>query len=52
VKAVHALKGAHGKKLQLNTWTVNDAATASKVAGFGVDGIITNTPDVVREATG
>ncbi|MFJ9677521.1 glycerophosphodiester phosphodiesterase [Streptomyces sp. NPDC101194] len=52
VKAVHALKGAHGKKLQVNTWTVNDAANATRVAGFGVDGIITNTPDVVRGATG
>ncbi|MFF2961419.1 glycerophosphodiester phosphodiesterase [Streptomyces sp. NPDC057963] len=52
VKAVHALKGAHGKKLRVNTWTVNDAASAAKVAGFGVDGIITNTPDVVRGATG
>ncbi|MEV7957545.1 glycerophosphodiester phosphodiesterase family protein [Streptomyces sp. NPDC088141] len=52
VKAVHALKGAHGKKLRVNTWTVNDAANATRVAGFGVDGIITNTPDVVRGATG
>ncbi|MET9659534.1 glycerophosphodiester phosphodiesterase family protein [Streptomyces sp. NPDC006510] len=52
VNAVHALKGAHGRKLRVNTWTVNDAATAAKVAGFGVDGIITNNPDVVREATG
>ncbi|MER5361954.1 glycerophosphodiester phosphodiesterase family protein [Streptomyces sp. NPDC002785] len=52
VTAVHALKGAHGKRLRVNTWTVNDAATAAKTAGFGVDGIITNTPDVVREATG
>ncbi|MFJ1613116.1 glycerophosphodiester phosphodiesterase [Streptomyces sp. NPDC088251] len=52
VKAVHALKGAHGKKLRVNTWTVNDAASAAKVAGFGVDGIITNTPDAVRGATG
>ncbi|MFC9623550.1 glycerophosphodiester phosphodiesterase [Streptomyces sp. NPDC056930] len=52
VTAVHTLKGARGKKLRVNTWTVNDAATAAKVAGFGVDGIITNTPDVVREATG
>ncbi|MEL5959990.1 glycerophosphodiester phosphodiesterase family protein [Streptomyces sp. CLV115] len=51
VDAVHALKGAHGKKLRVNTWTVNDAATAAKVAGLGVDGIITNNPDVVREAT-
>ncbi|MGW3656709.1 glycerophosphodiester phosphodiesterase [Streptomyces sp. NPDC005151] len=52
VAAVHARKGAHGKKLRVNTWTVNDAATAAKVDLLGVDGIITNTPDVVRKATG
>uniref|UniRef100_A0AAU3GZZ7 Glycerophosphodiester phosphodiesterase family protein n=1 Tax=Streptomyces sp. NBC_01401 TaxID=2903854 RepID=A0AAU3GZZ7_9ACTN len=51
VAAVQKLKGAHGKPLQVNTWTVNDAAKAVEVAGFGVDGIITNNPDVVRDAT-
>ncbi|MFD9501718.1 glycerophosphodiester phosphodiesterase [Streptomyces sp. NPDC060035] len=51
VAAVQKLKGAHGKPLQVNTWTVNDAANAAKVAGFGVDGIITNNPDIVRDAT-
>ncbi|MFD7698555.1 glycerophosphodiester phosphodiesterase [Streptomyces caelestis] len=50
VAAVHAFKGAHGKPLEVCTWTVNDAAAARRVAGFGVDGIITNTPDVVRDA--
>ncbi|MEV3857799.1 glycerophosphodiester phosphodiesterase family protein [Streptomyces sp. NPDC050095] len=50
VKAVHALKGPHGKPLKVFTWTVNDASTALRVAGFGVDGIITNTPDVVSDA--
>ncbi|MFD7298774.1 glycerophosphodiester phosphodiesterase [Streptomyces sp. NPDC059897] len=52
VKAVHALKGPHGKQLETYTWTVNDAQTAQKVAGFGVDGIISNAPDVVRAAIG
>ncbi|WWQ63618.1 glycerophosphodiester phosphodiesterase family protein [Streptomyces sp. Q6] len=52
VDAVHALKGPHDKPLDIFTWTVNDAATAQRVAGYGVDGIITNTPDVVREAVG
>ncbi|MEV0776116.1 glycerophosphodiester phosphodiesterase [Streptomyces sp. NPDC050433] len=52
VAAVHRLKGAHGKRLQVNTWTVNDAAGALRVDGFGVDGIITNNPDVVRDAVG
>ncbi|WP_330176358.1 glycerophosphodiester phosphodiesterase family protein [Streptomyces sp. NBC_01498] len=52
VASVHRLKGAHGKRLQVSTWTVDDAAGARRVAGFGVDGIITNRPDVVRDAVG
>ncbi|CAL9424763.1 Glycerophosphodiester phosphodiesterase [Streptomyces sp. enrichment culture] len=52
VAAVHSFDGAHGKPLEVFTWTVNDAAAARRVAGFGVDGIITNTPDVVRDAVG
>ncbi|WP_030753075.1 glycerophosphodiester phosphodiesterase [Streptomyces sp. NRRL F-5135] len=52
VAAAHRLKGAHGKPLTVSTWTVNDAAGAVRVAGFGVDGIITNNPDVVRDAVG
>jgi len=52
VAAVHTFDGPHDKPLQVFTWTVNDAATARRVAGFGVDGIITNFPDVVREAVG
>ena len=51
VAAVQALKGPHDKKLQVNAWTVNDAASARNVNGMGVNGIITNTPDVVRAAT-
>ncbi|MFB6642984.1 glycerophosphodiester phosphodiesterase [Streptomyces chartreusis] len=50
VASVHAVAGAHGKPLEVFTWTVNDAGTAQLVAGYGVDGIITNTPDVVRDA--
>ncbi|MFJ9177764.1 glycerophosphodiester phosphodiesterase [Streptomyces sp. NPDC102360] len=52
VKAVHALKGPHGKPLEAYTWTVNDAKTAQQVDGFGIDGIISNAPDVVRAALG
>ncbi|MGX1883976.1 glycerophosphodiester phosphodiesterase [Streptomyces sp. NPDC055287] len=50
VAAVHKLKGVHGKQLRVNTWTVNTAAAAARVNGFGVDGIITNNPDIVRDA--
>ncbi|MEU0336857.1 glycerophosphodiester phosphodiesterase family protein [Streptomyces sp. NPDC006193] len=49
VSAVHAFRGPH-RRLGLFTWTVNDAATARRVAGYGIDGIITNKPDVVRAA--
>ncbi|MEV5381433.1 glycerophosphodiester phosphodiesterase family protein [Streptomyces sp. NPDC052721] len=52
VASVHAVDGPHGRPLELFAWTVDDAATARKVAGYGVDGIITNKPDVVRAALG
>ncbi|MCC5478080.1 glycerophosphodiester phosphodiesterase [Streptomyces sp. NPDC059680] len=52
VAAVHTFDGPHGKPLRVFAWTVNDAATACKVAGYDVDGIITNKPDVVRTALG
>ncbi|MFI6940829.1 glycerophosphodiester phosphodiesterase [Streptomyces sp. NPDC050418] len=50
VAAIHAQRGPHGRPLEIYTWTVDDAANAQRVAGFGVDGIITNKPDVVRNA--
>ena len=52
VSAVHALTGAHGRRLALCSWTVDDAATARRAAGDGVDGVISNRPDVVRAALG
>ncbi|MEU8775338.1 glycerophosphodiester phosphodiesterase family protein [Streptomyces sp. NPDC048606] len=52
VAAVHGLLGAHGKAMEVDTWIVDDAATARKVQAMGVDGIITNAPDVVRGAVG
>ncbi|MQY33233.1 Glycerophosphodiester phosphodiesterase [Streptomyces sp. RB17] len=52
VATVHSFDGPHGRPLRVFAWTVNDAATACKVAGYDVDGIITNKPDVVRAALG
>ncbi|MFJ4919132.1 glycerophosphodiester phosphodiesterase [Streptomyces sp. NPDC088725] len=52
VAAVHRLEGPHGKPLQVSTWTVDGAAEAARVRDLGVDGIITNTPDVVRDTVG
>ncbi|MER6077716.1 glycerophosphodiester phosphodiesterase family protein [Streptomyces sp. NPDC001833] len=50
VKDVHSFEGPHGRPLHVFTWTVNDAVTTWKAIGYGVDGIITNKPDVVRAA--
>ncbi|MEU9253114.1 glycerophosphodiester phosphodiesterase family protein [Streptomyces sp. NPDC048270] len=52
VAAVHGLLGAHGKTMEVDTWIVDDATTARRVQAMGVDGIITNAPDVVQEAVG
>ncbi|MEU7720740.1 glycerophosphodiester phosphodiesterase [Streptomyces tibetensis] len=52
VSSVQAFDGPHGKPMKVFTWTVDDAKTARRVAGYGVDGIITNRPDVVRAALG
>ncbi|MFF2849297.1 glycerophosphodiester phosphodiesterase [Streptomyces sp. NPDC058001] len=52
VAAVQAFTGPHGRPLEVQTWTVNDAATARRVAHYGVDGIISNYPDVVEKALG
>jgi glycerophosphoryl diester phosphodiesterase len=49
---VHRLRGPHGIRLKLNAWTVDNAATAARLAWFGADGIITNRPEVMREAVG
>ncbi|MFI1536981.1 glycerophosphodiester phosphodiesterase [Streptomyces anandii] len=50
VSTVHAFQGPHGNPLKVFTWTVDDAARARTAAGDGVDGVITNKPDVVRTA--
>ncbi|MFF4844578.1 glycerophosphodiester phosphodiesterase [Streptomyces collinus] len=52
VSAVHTFSGPHGRTLGVFAWTVDDPAIAWQVAGYGVDGVITNRPDVVRAALG
>lgn len=37
---------AHAAGLELNTWTVDDPTRIAELAGWGVDGIVTNVPDV------
>ena len=40
---------AHARGLKVIPWTCDDPATVEKLMDFGVDGIITNYPDRVRQ---
>ena len=42
----------HAEGLQVNVWTVDDPARIAELAGWGVDGIVTNVPDIARRALG
>ncbi|MFD6418051.1 glycerophosphodiester phosphodiesterase [Streptomyces sp. NPDC060194] len=50
VRAVQTVRGRRGEPLRVFAWTVDTHGEARRVAGYGVDGIITNRPDVVRDA--
>ena len=41
------VKNAHLKGVKIITWTVNDRADAARLKRFGVDGIITDYPDIL-----
>jgi glycerophosphoryl diester phosphodiesterase len=43
------LAEAHDLGLRVVVWTVNDAARMRELIGMGVDGIITDYPDVLRQ---
>lgn len=43
---------ARAAGLRLQTWTVDDARLARRVARLGVDGVFTNRPDYIRRALG
>ncbi|GAB2872101.1 glycerophosphodiester phosphodiesterase [Streptomyces mayteni] len=49
VAGIQDVRGAHGRPLEVYAWTINDGATAARIAALGVDGIITNFPERVRE---
>jgi len=44
------MQWARRKKLQVNTWTVDDPAEAQRLAELGVNALITNQPDTIRGA--
>lgn len=42
----------HAQGMTMNTWTVDDPALMRRVIDLGVDGVITNQPDVLDEVLG
>ncbi len=40
---------AHAAGLKVNVWTVDDPVRIAQLAGFGVDGIVTNRPAACRQ---
>jgi glycerophosphoryl diester phosphodiesterase len=44
------IAAAHALGLQVVVWTVNEAADAERLIGWGVDGLISDRPDRMREA--
>ncbi len=41
------ITAAHGLGLQVRVWTVDDAATMRRLLTWGVDGIMSDRPDVL-----
>lgn len=46
------IEACHQKGVLVNTWTVDEPARMKQLIDDGVDGIITNVPDVAREVIG
>jgi glycerophosphoryl diester phosphodiesterase len=44
------LKEAHGLGIKVVVWTVNEPAQIKKMLDLGVDGLISDRPDLVRQA--
>lgn len=42
------VRRAHEAGLLVNVWTINDAARMAELVSIGVDGIVTDVPDVAR----
>lgn len=44
------IAAAHEQGVVVNTWTVDDPELMARFAGWGIDGIVTNVPDVALAA--
>ena len=48
VRSPRVVRRIHRRGWKLFVWTVNREAEMKKLAGWGVDGLITNHPDVAK----
>ena len=46
------INAAHAEGLAVNSWTVNEPNRMEQLANWGIDGIITDVPDVARSVLG
>lgn len=46
------IKAAHESGLAVHAWTVNDVETASRLIDWGIDGIVTDRPNFMRQELG
>ncbi len=46
------VKAAHERNLAVEPWTINDEETMKKLIAWGVDGIITDRPDILLKVLG
>ncbi|MBI5300915.1 MAG: glycerophosphodiester phosphodiesterase [Chloroflexi bacterium] len=46
------VRAVHARGLKIGTWTVNSAGEMKRLADWGVDGITTNNPDVLKSVLG
>ncbi|HYI60672.1 MAG TPA: glycerophosphodiester phosphodiesterase [Acidimicrobiales bacterium] len=44
------IAAAHAQGVVVNTWTVDDPELMARFAGWGIDGIVTNVPDIALAA--
>jgi glycerophosphoryl diester phosphodiesterase len=51
-RAAAFVDAAHHEALRVHVWTVNDPERIRRLAGAGVDAVITDVPDVARAALG
>ena len=46
------VRTSHSRGLAVEVWTINDIETMQKLINWGVDGLITDRPDLMLELLG